>query len=319
MLKEKCAIIGFGQWGKKIVQNIRLSSLFEIEFIIDPLYEDKSYYGVRKCNDINHILLDNDIGTVFILTSNDLHFYYGGLFAKAGKNIFIEKPLCNTSKEANELLNICKKNNVKLMVGHNVIYYSIFKKVKKILMENKVGRIYHIEANRSRPIWKTIDKKSWRYRKKTCNGGPLIQMALHLIDTLQYYCDLHIKDLKVIGTNNYLKSENCEEYSIIGKIGDNITLYVHASYLPAETFYINIYGEYGTIKADAFNGLYFQKINEFENKKINFEINNPELDEIIDFYNFIKKEKNSYSKIEQAINDIEIVEEILEKNRSNCS
>ena len=314
MLKEKCAVIGFGLWGKKIVEKIILSNLFEIEYILDPAYEDKTYSNIKKCKDINDLLLDTEIKTVFILTSNDLHFYYGKLFAEKNKNIFIEKPLCNTSKEAKELLKICKKNNIKLMVGHNVIYYSIFKKVKELIDENKIGKIYHIEANRSRPIWKTIDKNSWRFKKSSCNGGPLIQMALHLIDTLQYYCNLNIYDLKIIGTNNYLKSENCETYSIIGKIENNITLYMYTSYLPAETFYINIYGEKGVIKADAFNGLYFQKIDEFTNKKIEFEENIPELDEIVDFYNIINKKVFNYLKIEQAINDIEIVEEILEKN-----
>lgn len=311
-VKNNCAIIGFGNWGKKISEAVYESNRFEIKYIYDKQYIDKSFHKIQKSNNINDIVKDKNIDTIFIFTPNNLHGYYIKMFANNKKNIFVEKPICNTSKEALDVLDECKKNNCKLMVGHNVKYYSIFRKSKNIVEKNLIGDVYHVEMNRSRPIWKTIDEDSWRFSKKTCNGGPLIQMGLHMIDTVNYLIGFSIEDVKTIGTNNYLKSENHETYDIIGTTKDGVTFYLYSSYLPAETFYINIYGSKGTLFIDVNRGVFFQKINEFKSKKITYKKNNPELDEIIDFYNMIQSENYDYSNVERAIEDVVDVEKILD-------
>lgn len=306
-----CAIVGFGNWGKKISQEVYNSKKFLIKYIIDDNYEDKSFHKIKKCDSIDIVLNDDSVDTIFIFTPNNFHGYYAKLFANCKKNIFIEKPICNTVNESKELLDICKQNNCKLMIGHNVKYYSIYKKVKELIDSNLVGEIYHIESNRSRPIWETITKDSWRFKKESCNGGPLIQMAIHLIDTINYLLSIRLDKVKVIGTNNYLKSENFETYDIIGEFTNGATFYLYSSYLPAETFFINIYGSKGTIFADVNRGLFYQKIDSFKSKKIPYKRNNPEQDEINDFYNLIMKEKFDYSNVETAIKNVEQIEKII--------
>lgn len=307
----KSAIIGFGNWGKTISNAIYETKKFDIKYILDDKYIDKSFHNIKKCKSVEAILEDKEINTVFIFTPNHLHGYYAKLCAKYKKNIFMEKPICNSVKESLEVLDECKNNACKLMIGHNVKYYSIYKKVKDLIDLDYIGKIYHIEMNRSRPIWKTITKDSWRYSKEKCNGGPLIQMALHLIDTINYFFDFTLEDLKVIGTNKYLKSENHETYNIIGKFSDDKTFYLYSSYLPAETFYINIYGSKGTIYADVNRGLFYQEIDSFDVKNIPYNKNNPELDEITDFYNLINNNNFDYSNVENAIKDVEEIEKIL--------
>lgn len=307
----KSAIIGFGNWGKTISKAVYETGKFDIKYILDSNYEDKTFHGIEKCNSIDTILSNNEINTVFIFTPNYLHGYYAKLCAKHKKNIFMEKPICNTEKESLEVLNECKKNNCILMIGHNVKYYSIYKKVKELIDADYVGEIYHIEMNRSRPIWRSITEESWRFSKEKCNGGPLIQMALHLIDTINYFFDFTSNNLKVIGTNKYLKSENFETYNVIGKLNNDITFYLYSSYLPAETFYINIYGSKGTIFADVNRGLYYQKIDSFDIENISYSENNPELDEINDFYRLIINNKIDYSNVINAIKDVKEIEKIL--------
>lgn len=307
----KSAIIGYGNWGKTISNAVFKTKKFHIKYILDDNYVDKSFFGVKKCDSIETILKDEEIDTVFIFTPNHLHGYYAKLCAKNKKNIFIEKPICNTVKESQEVLKECKKNKCKLMIGHNVKYYSIYKKVKELIDSGSIGDIYHIEMNRSRPIWKTITEDSWRFRKDKCNGGPLIQMALHLIDTINYFDEFDSKELMVIGTNKYLKSENYETYNVIGKTNNDITFYLYSSYLPAETFYINVYGSKGTIYADVNRGLFYQEINSFKINKISYKKNNPELDEINDFYNLIINNEFDYSNVNQAIKDVKEIEKIL--------
>lgn len=308
---KKCAIIGFGNWGKKISTAVYETKKFDIQYIMDKEYLDKSFHNIKKCDSIDVILNDKNIDTVFIFTPNYIHGCYVKLCAKYKKNIFVEKPICNTVSEAIDVLNECKKNSCKLMVGHNVKYYSIYKKVKELIDSNFIGDIYHIEMNRSRPIWQTITEDSWRFKKENCNGGPLIQMGLHMIDTINYFFNFNSNDLKVIGTNKYLKSENFETYNVIGKLSGDITFYLYSSYLPAETFFINIYGSKGSIFADVNRGLFYQEIDSFKVKNIPYTKNNPELDEINDFYNLISSKDYDYSNVEQAIRNVEEIEKIL--------
>ena len=310
-MMKKCAIIGFGNWGKKMGNAVYETRKFDIKYILDNEYKNKSFHNVDKCESIEIILNDESIDTVFIFTPNYLHGYYAKICAKYKKNIFMEKPICNKTKEALEVLEECKKNNCKLMIGHNVKYYSIYKKVKELIDSNYIGDLYHIEMNRSRPIWATITEDSWRFKKELCNGGPLIQMAIHMIDTINYFFDFTSNGLKIIGTNNYLKSENFETYNTIGKLNNGATFYLYSSYLPAETFYINIYGSNGTIFANENSGLYYQKIDSFKMKKITYEKNNPELDEINDFYNLIVNKNVDYSNVINAIKDVKEIEKIL--------
>ncbi len=314
--KLRCGVIGLGWWGGKICEFVLKSKLYEITIIFDSNTKRKKEFAKkfhsRAANSLDE-LFKSDIDCVFVLSPNQFHVEHSIKAALHKKHVFLEKPIANTSKEANLILKACKKNNVVLAVGHNVRYYSIFKEAKNIIKSGIIGDVIFIDGNRSRPIGITINNSSWRFYTKTCNGGPLIQMALHLVDTVRYIIGIdYIGSIKKNSIKNYLNTENDESYSVSMSINNKQIFNLFTSYLAQESFYLNFFGTKGTLFVDPFNGLYIQKKGEFSKNMLRYKKNNPEVDEITEFYNkIVKSELFDNPTPEEAIKNVELIEKII--------
>ena len=314
--KLKCGVIGLGWWGEQMCNSILKSELYEISIVFDSDLKRKnefaSKFHSRSANNLKE-LFDSDVDCVFILSPNQFHVEHALGSASRNKHIFLEKPIANTSKEANLILKACKKNNVILAIGHNVRYYNIFKEAKRIIQSGEIGDVIFIDANRSRPIGDSITKKSWRFYTETCNGGPLIQMALHLIDTVRYIVGIeNIESIKKTSIKKYLKTENDESYSVSMSINNKQIFNLFTSYLAQESFYINFFCREGTLFVDPFNGLHIQKKGEFIKKEIKYKKNFPEIDEVSEFYDkIVNSESFDNPTPEEAIKNLELIEKII--------
>ena len=77
---------------------------------------------------------------------------------------------------------------------------------------------------------------------------------------------------------------------------------------------MNIYGDRGTIFADVNRGLYYQNIDSVILQSIEIEKNNPEAEEITDFYHMLNS-RIDYSNAMQAISDVKEIEKVLNENK----
>ncbi len=122
MKKIKVGIIGCGM----VAQTMHLPYLkeleeqFEIKAICDIsprlLKKIGDFYGIKERYTDYRKLLDSGIDAVLVLTINHAEVVVAA--AKAGKHIFVEKPLCNNLEEADKILKVVEDNKVKLMVGY---------------------------------------------------------------------------------------------------------------------------------------------------------------------------------------------------------
>jgi hypothetical protein len=120
MIKKKIGIIGHGKWGK-IISN-QLLKLTDVKFILRSKDNYKDY-------------IDN-IDWVFILTPDDTHYQITKFYLKKKINVFCEKPLCLKAYQGRELINLSKKNKVKLYINDIETY-----KKKKIFINKKINYI----------------------------------------------------------------------------------------------------------------------------------------------------------------------------------
>lgn len=102
MKKKKILVCGKGKWGKKVISELKKVS--NVTKILDS-----------KTNHKN-INLSN-IDWVFILTPNNTHYKFVNFFLTKKKNVFCEKPLCLTPKQAVFLINKARKNKCKLYIS----------------------------------------------------------------------------------------------------------------------------------------------------------------------------------------------------------
>ena len=133
---KKLGIIGIGNWGKNLVRELskihcikKCSSNGNLKNI---RWLKKNYPSIQYVSDSKEIFADKEINAVIIATPINTHYKLvkKGLLSK--KHVFVEKPISTNLSEAEELIEIAKKNNLLLFVGHIFIFNEIFKKLIQI-------------------------------------------------------------------------------------------------------------------------------------------------------------------------------------------
>lgn len=165
-------------------------------------------FGVRYTIDIEDILGDKDIQAVYIATPVYLHKEQIIRSALAGKHILCEKPLALNPKEGEEVIKICRRQNIKLGVGYMMRFHSLHKKAKEMIKGGDLGEIVFARAQLS--CWYPPIPGAWRQDPSLSGGGALIDMGSHCLDLLEYILGSRIKEVACFADNvihNY-KSED---------------------------------------------------------------------------------------------------------------
>lgn len=123
-------------------------------------------------------VLDDKTNTLFIATRHDSHAEYVLKGLKAGKNIFVEKPICLTENELNEILTVQQKFQKSIMIGFNRRFSPLVATIKKKFGDGPMSMIYRVNAG-------SIPKDSW-IQDMEIGGGRIIGEACHFIDLLTY-------------------------------------------------------------------------------------------------------------------------------------
>lgn len=129
------------------------------------------------------LLQRDDIDLVDISVPGNLHQEIAVVAAEVGKDVFCEKPLANSLKDAKIMLKAVQKAGVKHMVGFNYRTVPAIALAKRIIDEGKVGEIYHFRAVYLQD-W-IVDPDFplvWRLDKEVTGSGPLGDLAAHSID-----------------------------------------------------------------------------------------------------------------------------------------
>lgn len=270
--------------------------------------------GCIAADSASSLINDPDVNCVFIFSPNHLHAKHAIMAARAAKHVFLEKPIANTVREGKKIVAACRATGVTLAIAHNVRYYSIFKMAKKVIDEGMLGDIVYIESHRSRPIGPAITNSSWRFYKKLCNGGPLMQMGIHLLDTVRFLVGFKDLNIQVQSERRFLETENKESFSVNIKIPSGPFVHLFTSYVLPEAFYVNVFGTKGNLFADPFNGLYFQGKSAFQRKKISYSKKSAEVAEIRAFYDALVGNRSFKNPTtEEALDNVRIVEEVVRR------
>ena len=144
--------------------------------------------GIKSYNSFKEVLNDKDIDAVDIIAKNNLHARLGIAAANCGKHILVEKPIATSLKDADRLIETCKKNKVKLSVISQNRFIPSYINFKKNIEKNKFGKInlavfsWIIRKNKN-----YFNSSPWRKSKREAGGGLLIMNLIHYIDLLQWF------------------------------------------------------------------------------------------------------------------------------------
>jgi UDP-2-acetamido-3-amino-2,3-dideoxy-glucuronate N-acetyltransferase len=145
------AVVGSGYWGKNLVRNFNELGVLHTVCDSNPetlrcfqeKYPDKNFQ-----TSIQAVLLNSDIDAIVIATPAETHFDLAKCALQAGKHVFVEKPLALIVREAQILKQLAMRENLKLMVGHILLYHPAIIKLKEIISSGELGKINYIYSNR---------------------------------------------------------------------------------------------------------------------------------------------------------------------------
>ena len=145
------AVVGSGYWGKNLVRNF--NELGALHTICDNNPETlrcfKEKYPEKEFQtSLDAVLQNLDIDAVVIATPAETHFELTKKALLAGKHVFVEKPLALRVSEAEELQKLSLNRDLKLMVGHILLYHPAIIKLKEIIGSGEIGKINYIYSNR---------------------------------------------------------------------------------------------------------------------------------------------------------------------------
>jgi predicted dehydrogenase len=149
----RIGVIGYGYWGPNIVRNFSSVDGARVVAVSD-LRDDslkkveKAHQGVRTTKSADELILATDIDAVAIVTPVFTHFDLAKKALEAGKHVFVEKPFTYTVAQAEELINLAEKKNLKIMVDHTFLFTGSVRKMKQLVDDGTLGEIYYYDSMR---------------------------------------------------------------------------------------------------------------------------------------------------------------------------
>lgn len=146
-------IIGYGYWGPNLVRNFAETPGATVAAVADlnPKQLElvqRRYPAVKVTTDFQELLRDPSIDAIAIATPVSTHFELGMAALRAGKHLWLEKPMTETSEQARRLIDEAERRKLVLIVDHTFIYTGAVRKMKDLIQSGELGRIYYYDSIR---------------------------------------------------------------------------------------------------------------------------------------------------------------------------
>ena len=201
--KVGTAVVGLGNVG--VVHAEWYSQIPESKFIAvcdtreNVVKEFQSKYKIKGYTNYNDLIEDEEVEAITIATPHFLHSKIAIAAAKAGKHVAVEKPLCKTLNEADEMIQTVRNAGVQDLYMENLCFAPSFKLAKDIVEKGGLGEIYLCKARESGDIGfgseaeksmldgQAVD--SWYFDYEKTGGGMLMSAGCHAIQYVRYIFD----------------------------------------------------------------------------------------------------------------------------------
>jgi predicted dehydrogenase len=147
-------VIGYGYWGPNLVRNFMNSEVARVIAVsdLDPvkLTASKRFYPeLVTTTEFRDLLRNSTIDAIVIATPVHTHYELALAALKAGKHVFVEKPLAETSDQVLHLIEEAARRKLTLMVDHTFLYTPAVQKIRQLIAEDALGDIYYYNGIRA--------------------------------------------------------------------------------------------------------------------------------------------------------------------------
>ena len=159
-------------------------------------------------NDYKELLAREDIDAIFVLSPDYCHEEHAIAALKAGKDVYLEKPLGITIEECDNILKVAMEEGRKLFLGHNMRYFPVILKMKEIIDSGIIGDIQAVWCRHFVSYGGDAYFKDWHSERKNINGL-LLQKGAHDIDVIHWLAGGYSK--AVVGMGKLSVYDKCDK------------------------------------------------------------------------------------------------------------
>lgn len=146
-------------------------------------------YGIKAQNIYDYKTYDNlrdnpDVDYIYIVLPNSMHLEYTVRGAQAGKHILCEKPMATSVKEAQQMVDACKKADRKLMIAYRIQYEPYNRAMQQMVRGGDLGTVKVIEMANGQN--QGGDLNQWRLKKALAGGGSLPDIGIYCFNTARF-------------------------------------------------------------------------------------------------------------------------------------
>ena len=187
----RAAIVGIGTWGRNLVTSVQGKS-DAIRFVAGATRtpakatEFCREQGVRLVPAYEQVLADREVDAVVLATPHSQHAEQIIAAARAGKHVFVEKPLSLEPREAEEAVRACAEHRVTLAVGYNWRFQPALNEVRQLFHGGTLGKLLHIEGNFCGPSAYRFAREHWRQDRDEVPAGGMTGRGVHVVDAMLY-------------------------------------------------------------------------------------------------------------------------------------
>lgn len=192
----RIGVIGYGYWGPNLVRNFAETPQASVVAVADLDKKrlellQRRYPTVKTTTDFQDLLKDASIDAVAVATPVSSHFELGMAVLKAGKHLWLEKPMTETSLQARKLIDEAARRQLVLITDHTFLYTGAVRKMAEIIKSGDLGRVYYYDS---------IRVNLGLFQRDV---SVISDLAVHDFSILDYLLGEHPVAVSASGTNHF--------------------------------------------------------------------------------------------------------------------
>lgn len=286
-------------------------------------------YGVNSKNIYNYQNYDTirnnpEVDVIYIVLPNGMHAEYTIRGAQAGKHIMCEKPMANTVKDCQAMIDACRKANKKLMIAYRAQYepYNLAAIAIARGPQKELGKLKTIVADHGRILDPKDPADQWRMDKELAGGGSLPDIGIYSLNAARYITGEEPVEISAMmystpGDSRFREVE--ENVNFMLRFPSGVIANCTSSYGYSDVKRYQVFGADGTLELDPATDYYRHRLY-VEREKVREERNIEEKNqfalEIDHLSGCVMQNKQPKTPGEEGLQDVKLIQTIYEAART---
>ncbi|HYY62959.1 MAG TPA: Gfo/Idh/MocA family oxidoreductase [Burkholderiales bacterium] len=249
----RAAIVGIGGWGRNLVTAVQGKSE-HLRFVAGATRTAAKaadfcrQHGIRLVDNYERLLADREVEAVVLATPHSQHGEQIVAAARAGKHVFVEKPLGLDAREAERAVRECAERRVTLAVGYNWRFQPALAEAKRVLEDGRLGKLLHIEGNFCGPSAYRFAREHWRHDPAEVPAGGMTGRGVHVVDAMLYLAGSHISTVFAQSDRLVHDFGVDDTTSMLFRFRSAASAYLGTVIATAETWRLQVFGAKGWVE-----------------------------------------------------------------------